>query len=78
MSDGNILMQNGDNHGFNHSLYHQMINIIKRAATQSCCLCRDECLTCDAKDVLKALELYKTTNIPQNAAELVLGNKDGS
>jgi hypothetical protein len=31
------------------------MNIIYRASIESCCLCRDKCLTCDAKQFLKEL-----------------------
>lgn len=37
----------------------RVIDIVKRVATQSCCLCRDECLSCDAHDVLKELGIEK-------------------
>jgi len=37
-------------------LLPKFIAIVERAATESCCLCRDECLSCDAKDLLKELD----------------------
>jgi hypothetical protein len=38
---------------YNYGLYERMLNIVRRAANTSCCLCRDECLSCDASDILK-------------------------
>lgn len=31
------------------------MKIVERAANLSCCLCRDECLSCDAKDILREI-----------------------
>jgi hypothetical protein len=39
------------------STYKRMVKIIERAAKESCCLCRDKCLSCDAQDLLKELSL---------------------
>lgn len=35
--------------------YTQLINIVKRAAFNSCCLCCDSCLACDALELLRKL-----------------------
>jgi hypothetical protein len=37
-------------------LLPEMFSIVERAANESCCLCRDECLSCDAKDLLKDIK----------------------
>lgn len=34
---------------------NMLLDIVKRTANQSCCLCRDQCLTCDAKTLLREL-----------------------
>jgi hypothetical protein len=31
------------------------MQIVERASNESCCLCRDECLSCDAKDLLREM-----------------------
>lgn len=33
----------------------KLIQIVKRAADNSCCICCDKCLACDAKQVLNDL-----------------------
>lgn len=37
--------------------FYRALRIVERAAKQSCCLCDDNCLTCDAKDLLKELQI---------------------
>lgn len=32
---------------------NRLMEIVKRAAHNSCCLCCDSCLSCDAKQLLK-------------------------
>jgi hypothetical protein len=39
--------------------FDRMMDIIKRAAKISCCLCRDDCLSCDAHDVLREFGIEK-------------------
>lgn len=56
MTDGILIWENRSP-SYNIKLYERIISIIKRAAEQSCCLCRDECLSCDAKDLLKELNI---------------------
>ena len=34
----------------------RMMKIVQRAANNSCCLCCDSCLSCDAQDLLKEFE----------------------
>jgi hypothetical protein len=35
--------------------YKKLLSIVKRAANNSCCICCDKCLACDANDLLKEL-----------------------
>ena len=35
--------------------YLELIKIVKRAANNSCCLCCDSCLACDATELLHQL-----------------------
>ena len=37
----------------------KFFDIVKRAANNSCCICCDECLACDAKELLKELGVSK-------------------
>jgi hypothetical protein len=34
-----------------------MLELIKRAAASSCCVCCNECLACDATKLLRELEI---------------------
>lgn len=34
-----------------------MLRIVKRAAKNSCCVCCDECLSCDADKLLREFEI---------------------
>ena len=46
---------------FAPELRKRIFDIIKRAANSSCCLCRDDCLSCDAQDLLKELWIDKNS-----------------
>lgn len=35
--------------------YLKLLNIVKRASNNSCCICCDECLSCDAQTLLKEI-----------------------
>lgn len=36
-----------------HTRYDKLLALVKRITKESCCLCRDQCLRCDAVDLLK-------------------------
>jgi len=37
-------------------LLPKLFSIVERVAKESCCLCKDECLACDAQDLIKEME----------------------
>lgn len=39
--------------------YKKAIEIIKRAASNSCCICCDSCLACDATELLREIGEFK-------------------
>jgi hypothetical protein len=38
---------------------NRLVDILKRAAKESCCICNDSCLSCDADKLLREMGIKK-------------------